>query len=140
MSSGAPGSSIPVARQNQIVRADQPQASVRERLVDHDLGTRRVQHAIEDQRKVHVVEAHGTELAAADAAERESIPFPLSHFHVTEALSGFTDDSDQRARLSSVMRRCEGLGVCRLRLWEWGPYYSESKSADRRRHEPSGLS
>ena len=109
---------IPVARQNQIVRADQPQAAVRERLVDHDLGTRRVQHAIEDQRKVHVVETHGTELAATDAAELESITFGLGHLHVTEALGGLTDDSDQSARLSSVMLRCERPGVCRLRLWE----------------------
>ena len=64
------------------------------------------------------MEAHGTVLAAADAAELERITFRLGHPHVTEALGGFTDDSDQRARLSSVMQRCERLGVCRQRLWE----------------------
>jgi imidazolonepropionase-like amidohydrolase len=60
---------MPRLRENEIIGADQPQAAVRHRLVNHYLRTRGVQHAIGDQRQVHEVHPHGPHVGSADAAE-----------------------------------------------------------------------
>ena len=120
---------MPVARRNQIVRTDQPQASVRERLVDDDLRTRRVEHAVvENQRQVHVVETHRTVLAAVHAAEHELITCLLGLVHVAEALRDFTHDLDQRTRLGAAVQRGVRLGVNRPRLWERETQDSETQA------------
>ena len=62
---------MPGVGKNQIVRADEPQASVRLPLVNHDLGTRRVQYVVEHKGQVREVESHGAVVGSADAAEQE---------------------------------------------------------------------
>jgi hypothetical protein len=130
---------MPVARENEIVRPDQPEASVRERLVDYDLRSRRVeQAAVEDQRRVHVVQAHRTVLATADAPKHELITCLLGLVHVAESLGGFTHNPDQGARLSAAVQRGVGLRVYRLRVCGWEAQNRETTSAGNR-YEPSEL-
>ena len=72
---------VPRVGENEVVRADQPQPAVRQRLVDHDLGPRRIQLAVEDQREVHVVEAHRSPVGPGDATELQAVAGGLGERH-----------------------------------------------------------
>src|SRR5205807_1987750 len=49
---------VPGVGENEIVGADQSEPSVRQWLVDHNLGTRGVQLAVHDEGQVHEVHPH----------------------------------------------------------------------------------
>src|SRR5262249_23426563 len=89
---------VPRVGENQIVGANQSQASVRHRLVDHDLGTRGVNYAGIHQVSIHKVEPHRPTVGSTYAAELKDIPLRLSYRHILEALGRFANDLDQSAR------------------------------------------
>src|SRR5688500_6951828 len=60
---------VPDVLEYQKIRANEPQAPAWHGLVDHDLGTRRVQYGIARERQVHEVHPHRPGVWSADAAE-----------------------------------------------------------------------
>src|SRR5262245_31673857 len=100
---------IPGLGEHEVVRADQLQASVRLRFVDHDLGARCVQDAIHHQRKVHEMHAHGARIGTTDAAELQEVSGSLSCLYILEALGRLADGFDQSIRLTvGVHLVCRG--------------------------------
>src|SRR5262249_37315094 len=73
------GCCIPSIREHEIVGADQAQASVRQRFVDYNLGTRRVQNTVRHQGAVHEVHAHCPRIGSTDATELQVISRRFSY-------------------------------------------------------------
>src|SRR5206468_1798068 len=76
---------IPIVCENQEVDAGHLQASARDRFVDDDLRLGGVQYAAAHNRPVDIVQTHGADLVAGDAAELQGITLRLSDSHVVEA-------------------------------------------------------
>ena len=103
--SGVLGIGVPAVREHQVIRANQLQAAVRHRLVNHDLRLRRIDLAVADERHVDVVDAHRAAILTADAAKHRRVAFGLCDVDVLEALRRLADDADQRvgARSGGVL-------------------------------------
>jgi len=82
---------MPGRRENQKVRADEPEAPVRLRLVNHDLGTRGIQFVVKDEGCVRVMKPHRTGVLAAHTAEQQVVVLGFRNGHVTEARGRFAD-------------------------------------------------
>src|SRR6266498_3956881 len=102
---------VPRVGENQIVGADQSQASVWCRLIDHDLGTGGVNYPAVHQVSVHKVESHGPAVGPADAAELKGIPLRLSHRDILESLGRLLNNSDKRACIHLLIC-CQFLIFC----------------------------
>ena len=96
---------VPGVGEHQKVGAGELQAAVGQRLVDHDLGTRRVERAVAHQREVHVVQPHGAGVGAAHAAEQQLVTLGLGHRHVAEAFGGVAHGLDQHVDRSVPVTR-----------------------------------
>ena len=107
---------VPCVGEQQKVGTDQSQASVRRRLVDHDLGARGIENARVYQVPIHIVKAHGAGVGAAHAAELKSIALRFRNRDIFEALGRFPDDLDQGARIALLLRRWLG---CRAGMCAW---------------------
>src|SRR4051812_397946 len=70
---------VPGVGEKQIIGADQPQAAVWRRLVDHDLRASDVQYTALHQSGVYIVESHSPLVGAANATELKGVPLRLSH-------------------------------------------------------------
>src|ERR1700751_4405252 len=73
---------VPVACDDQKVRADQLQVAVGHRLVDHDLGACGVDYAGGHEVQVHKMKAHCSRVRSADTAEQEGIAIRFGHGNV----------------------------------------------------------
>src|SRR5215813_6101094 len=101
---------VPRVGENQIVRPDEPQASVRHRLVDHDLGMRSVNYTGIHEVSIHKVEPHRPTVGSTHTAELKDISLCLSYRHIFKALCRFANDLDQSTRPTVVTW---GLVLCR---------------------------
>ena len=88
---------VPIGGEHQEVGADEAQASVRQRLVDHDLRTRRVQLAVADQRHVHVVQSHRADVGSADAAKQQLVALRFRRGGIAKPRSRLAHEPDELA-------------------------------------------
>src|SRR5262249_51798315 len=75
----------PHVGKNEIVSADEFLASVRHRLVDHDLRTSGVNNAAGHKGSIHVMEAHRARIGSAHTSELQDVAFSLRRRYVLEA-------------------------------------------------------
>src|SRR5215472_13290112 len=94
---------IPHVGKNEIISADEFQASVCCRFVDHDLRTSGVYDTAGHKRPIHVMEAHGARVGPAYATELQNIAFPLCHRYILEAFRRVTDDFEEGAGLALLV-------------------------------------
>src|SRR6478672_6149673 len=90
---------IPCARDNEIVGAREFQASVRLRLVEHDLGTINVHDTVAHQGVVYVVETHGPKVVSAHATEFKAIPIVFGHPNILKAFGRFPNRLEKNTLL-----------------------------------------
>ena len=64
---------VPVRGQHEEVGADETQASIGLRLVDHDFRPGRIQLTVPDERHVHVVQSHCTDVGTGHTAEQQVV-------------------------------------------------------------------
>src|SRR5436305_1113457 len=100
--------SVPRIGQNEKIGTDQPQASVRQRLVDHNLRVSRIQYTAADKGCIDIVEPHCSLVRAAYAPELRGIPLRLSYCHILKALSGVSNGLHKGA-CPGLLFRCDGF-------------------------------
>lgn len=87
--------SVPGIGENEEIRADELQPSVRSRLVDHDLRMRGIYHAAGDQRTVDIMKTHGAQIGSGHATELQGVSLMFRYGDVLKACCRITDSLDE---------------------------------------------